>query len=201
MFPGLEKQKGHQELLVCCVLNASLRLSDSVGCLRLVVMVVVSQFNGTSTPKGSYSAKTGDNDCNVNSSRYSLRNALCESNSLSGQVWTKCPTTPDTQGAPLGGCSHAPRLRLEIHVKELRNFTGAFSCEDLKIRGQHLTRCSFLNYLLRCHLTPRTHPHLRSRCHCIFTGIEYVCAVVHVLSVYSSVSLYGSVKLCTYLTY
>ncbi len=32
-----------------------------------------SQFNGTSTPKGSYSAKTGDNDCNVNSSRYSLK--------------------------------------------------------------------------------------------------------------------------------
>ncbi len=29
--------------------------------------VVLSQFNGTSTPKGSYSAKTGDNDCNVNS--------------------------------------------------------------------------------------------------------------------------------------
>ncbi len=26
--------------------------------------MVVSQFNGTSTPKGSYSAKTGDNDCN-----------------------------------------------------------------------------------------------------------------------------------------
>ncbi len=45
----------------------------------LVVVVVVSQFNGTSTPKGSYSAKTGDNDCNANSSRYSLRNALCES--------------------------------------------------------------------------------------------------------------------------
>ncbi len=31
-----------------------------------------SKFNGTSTPKGSYRAKTGDNDCNVNSSRYSL---------------------------------------------------------------------------------------------------------------------------------
>ncbi len=61
--------------------------------------MVVSQFNGTSTPKGSYSAKTGDNDCNVNSSRYSLSTALYESNSLSGQVWTKCPTTrPDTQG-------------------------------------------------------------------------------------------------------
>ncbi len=33
----------------------------------MVVVVVVSQFNGTSTPKGSYSAKTGDNDRNVNS--------------------------------------------------------------------------------------------------------------------------------------
>ncbi len=40
---------------------------------------MVSQFNSTSTPKGSYSAKTGDNDCNVNSSRYSLSTALCES--------------------------------------------------------------------------------------------------------------------------
>ncbi len=45
----------------------------------MVVVVVVSQFNGTSTPKGSCSAKTGDNDCNVNSSRYRLRTALCES--------------------------------------------------------------------------------------------------------------------------
>ncbi len=42
-------------------------------------MVVVSQFNGTSTPKGSYRAKTGDNDCNVNSSNYSLSTTLCES--------------------------------------------------------------------------------------------------------------------------
>ncbi len=33
----------------------------------------------TPTPKGSYSAKTGDNDCNINSSRYRLRTALCES--------------------------------------------------------------------------------------------------------------------------
>ena len=41
---------------------------------------------GGITPKGSYSAKTGDNDCNVNSSRYSLSTALCESNSLSGQI-------------------------------------------------------------------------------------------------------------------
>ncbi len=44
-----------------------------------MVVVVVSQFNDTSTPKGPYSAKTGDNDCNINSSRYSLRTALCES--------------------------------------------------------------------------------------------------------------------------
>ncbi len=28
----------------------------------VVVVVVSSQLNGTSTPKGSYSAKTGDND-------------------------------------------------------------------------------------------------------------------------------------------
>ncbi len=40
---------------------------------------VISHFNGTSTPKGSFCAKTGDNDCNVNSSRYSLKTALCES--------------------------------------------------------------------------------------------------------------------------
>ncbi len=42
-------------------------------------LLIISQFNGTSTPKGSYRAKTGDNDCNVNSSRYNLRTALCES--------------------------------------------------------------------------------------------------------------------------
>ncbi len=40
---------------------------------------MLSQFNGTSTPKGSYRAKTGYNDCNVNSSLYSLSTALCES--------------------------------------------------------------------------------------------------------------------------
>ncbi len=39
---------------------------------------VISKFNGTSTPKGSYRAKTGDNDCNVHSSHYSLSTALCE---------------------------------------------------------------------------------------------------------------------------
>ncbi len=44
-----------------------------------MVVVVVSQFNGTSRPKWSCSAKSGDNDCNVNSGRYRLRTALCES--------------------------------------------------------------------------------------------------------------------------
>ncbi len=43
------------------------------------MVTMVSQFNGTSTPKGSHSAKTGDNDCNVNSSRQSLSTAQCES--------------------------------------------------------------------------------------------------------------------------
>ncbi len=40
---------------------------------------MLSKFNGTSTPKGSPRAKTGDNDCNVNSSHYSLSTALCDS--------------------------------------------------------------------------------------------------------------------------
>ncbi len=40
---------------------------------------VLSKFNGTSTPTGLYHAKRGDNDCNINSSRYSLSTALCES--------------------------------------------------------------------------------------------------------------------------
>ncbi len=44
-----------------------------------LVMVMVSQFYVTSPPKGSYSANTGDDDCNVNSSLHSLRTALCES--------------------------------------------------------------------------------------------------------------------------
>ncbi len=51
--------------------------SLDVGCNRPMVMII-SHFNGTSTPKGSYHVKTGDNDCNVNSSRYSLRTTLCE---------------------------------------------------------------------------------------------------------------------------
>ncbi len=41
------------------------------------IVWVLSKFNGTSTPKGSYRAKTRDNDCNVNSSRYSLSTVQC----------------------------------------------------------------------------------------------------------------------------
>ncbi len=37
------------------------------------------------------------------------KNCTVREHSRSGQVWTKCPTRPDTQGAPRGGCSHAPR--------------------------------------------------------------------------------------------
>ncbi len=63
-----------------------------VSCLAMM-LVVVSQFNGTSTPKGSHSAKTGDNAIMIATSiqvaMYSLSTALCESYSLSGQVWTK----------------------------------------------------------------------------------------------------------------
>ncbi len=44
---------------------------------------------------------------------YSLRTALSKNctvweHLLSGQVWTKCQTRPDTQGAPRGGCSLHP---------------------------------------------------------------------------------------------
>ncbi len=74
------------------------RVYSAMNLKMVVVVVVVSQFNGTSTPKGSYTAKTGDNGCNVNSCHYSLSTPLCESNSLSGKVWRKCPTRPDTQG-------------------------------------------------------------------------------------------------------
>ena len=74
-----------QELVSDCYFSVC-RPEVGGGEKSVVVVVLVSQFNGTSTPKGSYSAKTGDNDCNVNSSRYSLSIALCESNSLSGQV-------------------------------------------------------------------------------------------------------------------
>ena len=68
--------------------------------MLLLMMMMISQFYGTSTPKGSYRAKTGDNDGNVSSSCYSLRTALCES--ICSQAKSACSTRPDTQGAPIG---------------------------------------------------------------------------------------------------
>ncbi len=49
---------------------------------------------------------------------YSLRTALSKNctvweHSLSGKVWTKCPTRPDTQGAPRGGCYLHPNYLLK----------------------------------------------------------------------------------------
>ncbi len=76
---------------------------------------VLSKFNGTSTPIGSYRAKTGDNYCNVNSNRYILSTALCESiryQAKSEQKW------PDTQGAPRGGCSLHPEVDTEVTIEE-----------------------------------------------------------------------------------
>ncbi len=67
-LPPLKVQKPHQKHKL-----------QSLPRRWMMMMMIVSQFNGTSTPKGSHHAKTGDNDCNVNSSRYSLRTALCES--------------------------------------------------------------------------------------------------------------------------
>ena len=97
-----------------CAKGWKKKKKDTLSTTNLVV--VVSQFNGTSTPKGSFSAKTGDNDCNVNSSCYSPSTALFESISLSGQVWTKYPTRPDTQGTPRGAPLMHPQLIL-VHLK------------------------------------------------------------------------------------
>ncbi len=50
--------------------------------------MVVSQFNGTSTPKGSYRARTGDNDCNSAACKYSNGcNVISGCYSLRTTVW------------------------------------------------------------------------------------------------------------------
>ncbi len=61
------------------LLKIALTLPGMEPVPRTDCVCVLSKFNGTSTPKGSYRAKTGDNDRNVNSSLYSLSTALCES--------------------------------------------------------------------------------------------------------------------------
>ncbi len=81
--------------------------------------LIISKFYGTSTPKGHTVPKQvsqlDDDDITETTRKkmswfYSLRTALSKNctvweHSLSGQVWTKCLTRPDTQGAPRGGCS------------------------------------------------------------------------------------------------
>ncbi len=59
---------------------------------------------------------------------YSLRTALSKNctvweHSLSGQIWTKCPTRPDTQGAPRGGCSLHPYIKMKWYVSVPRDRT------------------------------------------------------------------------------
>ncbi len=92
-----------------------------------VVVMVVSQFNGTSTPKGSYSAKTGDNDCNVNSSRYSLSTGLC-ANSMNSFAFTTlfCLVT----------CSRAPDLPCPVAGP------GFVSTSPQRSNSKHMSRVS-----------------------------------------------------------
>ncbi len=49
-----------------------------------------------------------------------LRTTLWE-HLLSGQVWTKCPTRPDTQGVPQGGCSLQPWGHLDQGCRSQRH--------------------------------------------------------------------------------
>ncbi len=60
------------EVVHCCWVTFWITVATYLKQLSMLSVVVVSQFNGTSTPKGSYSAKTGDNDCNVNTNRYTV---------------------------------------------------------------------------------------------------------------------------------
>ncbi len=100
--------------------------------------------------KGHTMPKTADNDCNVNSSRYIYKHCTVWEHSLSGQVWTKCPTRPDTQGVPRGGCS----LHREKHDRLLRNCrTSSWQVLDCrwvtsikKIRPKEWTKLDKLFY-------------------------------------------------------
>ncbi len=84
----------------------------------LIDWLIISQFNGTSIPKGSYRAKIGDNDCNVTSSRYSLRTALCEN------IRYKAKSEQNVQ---------------QNLIPRVRHGEAAFRCPEL--------RCSMLKYI------------------------------------------------------
>ncbi len=52
----------------------------------------------------------------INSSRHNLSTALCESIRYQAKSEKKCPTRPDTQGAPRGGCSLHPKSSIGILI-------------------------------------------------------------------------------------
>ncbi len=101
--------------------------------------LIISKFYSTSTPEGSYSAKTGEftrwwwyhtvhwkkNKMLWFYSRelHCLRTALCESIRYQAKAWTKCPTRPDTQGAPRGGYSLHPTLHIDSATLRVQIFT------------------------------------------------------------------------------
>ncbi len=90
---------------------------------------VLSKFNGTSTPKGSYRAKTGDNDCNVNSSRYSLSTALRESirYQTKSEQNVRQDLIPRVRHGEAALCTPAPtsndRLFYRLHMPQGRKFS------------------------------------------------------------------------------
>ena len=78
----------------------------SMNCMSMWVRVI-SKFNGTSTPKGSLPKQVIMIATSIQVAIQS-KNCTVWEHLLSGQVWTKCPTRPDTQGAPREGCSLHP---------------------------------------------------------------------------------------------
>ena len=90
-----------QVAIICKRLLKSLKIYPKVADSSGTVWVWAIKGVGFNSPPLKF-----NNDCNVISSCCSLRTALCESIRYRR---TKSPTRPDTQGAPRGGCSHAPR--------------------------------------------------------------------------------------------
>ncbi len=62
--------------------------------------------------------------------------------SLSGKVWTKCPTRPDTQGAPRGGCSLHPVLLWDRYLIMRKSHLNT-RAKDSKCHTPSFTRVQF----------------------------------------------------------
>ncbi len=103
------------------------------------MMMMISQFNGTSTLNGSYSAKTGDNDCNVNSSSYSLRTALCES------IRYQAKSEQNVRQDPIPRERHGEAAHSSCYTERGHLCTSWFSLT-------HPSSCR----LARCGIEPRT---------------------------------------------